>query len=264
MATSEVKLSALAGHGDTAVLLLRSVAPNRRAKHSGHDELLEYVSAGGTRHVLSAQDVKWGWLSGPGAKAELVSGIEAYLRANNISRVVAYGNSSGATNLLDLCGDLPIDAVLAVSPQIDLQNAFRAFDRRQADWANWVVDHGCLPNAWRAFESDTHLTILHGLRGPDAAHAAVCPQVENLQHFLFPDLEHNLWKRIGAKRGMRSMIDAMCDLDFDLMRRIARDCGAVVRGEAPETSAKASEWESFPKDGLKTEAHKEGHSVTVA
>lgn len=264
-----VRLAALPGQSDTAVILLRSFNP-KLFKGQDRDPkvaypLAEYVWAGGARHVLVVQDLQWGWLSAPGVKAQLVRGLKRYFDHNNISRVFAVGTSAGGAVLMDLCGDVKIDALLAISPQTDLNAAYRAFDRRQLDWQEWVEENAELPNPWRAFESETHLTILHGLRGPDGAHAAICPQSPKLQHFLFPDMDHNLKDRIGgANRGMRRMVDHLCAMDFDGMKQLALEKGAFLRGQVPTRSNLASEWEPCPKSGTRVNALREGHTIAEA
>ncbi|MFY0659478.1 MAG: hypothetical protein JXR15_03225 [Shimia sp.] len=260
--TSAVRLAALPGRSDTAVILLRSFNPKVHTNPKVSYPLAEYVWADGQRHVLVVQDLLWGWLSAPGAKSLLLEGIKAYFESNNISRVFAVGNSAGGSILMDLCGDVKIDALLAISPQIDLGPAYRAFDRRQSDWSDWLDDTAQLPNPWRAFESDTHLTVLHGLRGADAAHAAICPTTPRLQHLLFPDMEHDLRQRIGgAKPSMRQMVDHLCNMNFDAMQRIALENGAFLRGQAPSMSPKASGWGRHPKAGVRASALQEGHTV---
>jgi hypothetical protein len=260
-----VSLAALPGQSNTAVILLRSYNPKVHTNAKVSYPLTEYVWAEGKRHVLVVQDLLWGWLSAPGAKSLLLEGIKSYLSSNNISRVFAVGNSAGGSILMDLCGDLKIDAMLAISPQIDLGAAYRAFDRRQSDWNEWVEEGTELPNPWRAFESETHLTILHGLRGPDGAHAAICPQSKRLQHFLFPDMEHNLKDRIGgANQGMRRMVDHLCAMDFDGMKRIALEKGAFLRGHEPSKSAATLEWDHCLKSGARINALREGHTIAEA
>jgi hypothetical protein len=233
------------GTGDTLVILFPSVAPDRLDHAVIPERAIARYGGGGAYHVLAIYDPKWDWFSRAGVKAKIGNLIDGVRDRLSPRKIVATGGSGGGTMALDLCRYQSVDAVLALNPQIDMGDAMTAFDRRGKKWRGFLHSDGELPDVSAAFSSDVDVVIFHGLRGPDAAHAALCPLGNRVQHYLFPDLAHSLGARLSQDAELENILAALTQGDLNEIDVIARKSGAIPRGDLGVRSPSDSPWNSY-------------------
>jgi hypothetical protein len=95
--------------------------------------------------VLYVRDYSWGWLAKPGQFDRAVEFIERAAERSKASNIVAFGASAGGTSALLIHARFRFDGLLAISPQLDLGNLFRAFDPRHRKWLQYVPDNLEIP-----------------------------------------------------------------------------------------------------------------------
>ncbi|TCL01615.1 hypothetical protein BXY66_2930 [Shimia isoporae] len=258
--SGDVEVRLYPGTGPDTVVSFFAQNPKSDAALPNRESFVNAASNNGTRSVITILDLQWTWLSAQGVRASIVEAIEEAFEDLPRGLWVGVGNSSGASILLSMCGDLKLDAAFAIAPQIDLGPVFEAFDPRQSDWRGWLPENADVPNPLEAFSTDTQLVILHGLRGPDSAHAALCPQTERCAHFLFPDLEHNLASRMQPRGLKQRILNRLFENDMGAVHRIIVASGAIRRGETvfmpPENG-----WQERQKFLERTAPENEGHTV---
>ncbi len=209
----------------------------------------DLVSQGGRNSVLCATDVKWDWMSTPGVLTDLTQRIRRYAQEIGATEIYGYGNSGGARNIIQLNEYIDFDGVFAIAPQIDAGAALRAFDNSWSAWEQNIPKERNIPTITAGLKAGRNIVILHGLRGADAAHAAMTPYLPNVRHYLFPDVGHTLSKPLRKIGSLLGMVDAFLDGRMDDLHAQLTTAGAIPRGVLEYTPPKGGwdEQESEPR-----------------
>lgn len=182
----------------------------------------------GANHVLFVTDESRSWMNTPGlaeAVAETVTETAARIDA---SRVVAIGNSMGASAALILASLMPVDTVVAFVPQFSVHPAIMPEETRWGYFRNRITawPHPQTPDlAGRP----TDVTVLHGTSADELAHVARFPAMAS--HFLLPGQDHRLAQSLHARGLLAPIIANAIAGRHTRARDAVRAAGGVRRAQ---------------------------------
>lgn len=188
------------------------------------------IVGGGVNNVLYLTDLSWTWFARQDIRKRAVEFIARARLECQAEKTVAFGNSAGGSGAILLNEDVHFDTVLATSAQMDLRLAFRAFDKRWKKWMPPQMRKFDFPDFSRGFAAGGTFTLLHGLRGPDAGHAALTPHAANIHHFLFPDLGHDMRARFQSNGLLGRIFESLTIGEMAQTEAMITESGGLRRG----------------------------------
>ena len=197
----------------------------------GHDatrapspEFVRTATAGG-RPGLFVIDVARSWATAPGFGEALRVAVDAMRARQEIARILTIGSSMGGFAALRAAEELPVDAVLAISPQ------YRPAAPGETRWRPWT---DALPTDLTApLPEGPWIVLMHGI-ADDAAQAMAFPERKGVDHLLFAGIAHSgLAAHLKAKGGPGGMIEAALAGDRRRLLRIASGAGGRRRAQLP-------------------------------
>lgn len=221
-------LSYLRGTDETLVVSLASVGSKRAEQPP--PEFFKLASQGGKNHVLFVSDASRSWLNGSGLAERIVSAIERTAEETKAARIVALGNSMGGTMALLLARLTRIDTVLAVVPQFSVhpkrvpeETRWHFFRNQITEWPFEAVDD--LP------PEQTQTIILHGGTADECMHLDQFSTGPNTKHFVFPDLDHHLGRRLRKQKLLGAIVRRAIAGQNWRMRRAIQAAGGLSRAQ---------------------------------
>ena len=195
------------------------------------------IVGGGKNNVLYLTDLTWTCCARVDIREQVIGFVRQAAERCAAKKVVAYGYSGGATSALLLNADLRFDAVLAVSPQIDLREAHGAFDDQWRSWQGQFPADFKFPGMGASFSAGGNIAVLHGLRGTDAAQAALVPAGPNIHQYLFPDLSHSLGPRLRPGGLLVRIFKALAAGNIEKLDEAVLKAGGLRRGNLDYTAS---------------------------
>ncbi|MFX0544273.1 alpha/beta hydrolase family protein [Roseovarius sp. S1116L3] len=225
-------LSYLPGQGDTLVISLSGVGTKRSEQPPL--EFFKLASQAGQNHVLFVSDASRSWMNGPGLARQIVAAIEETADRSNATRIVALGNSMGATMALHLAGLTRIDTVIAFVPQFSVHPNRMPKEKRWSFFRKQIKD-------W-PFDAITDLhadkadiRIFHGGSPDERIHLDHFPRDPRAKHFVFPDMDHKLAFRLHKERKLERIVEhAIAGRPWKLHRAV-EDSGGMLRETFDQT-----------------------------
>lgn len=212
------------GGGEDLVIAFSSV---------GHDPLRppspEFVATavgrgGVARRALFVMDQSRSWANAPGLEAALQGAVAQVAARGPVRRIVTMGLSMGGFAALVAAQVLPVDAVLAFSPQWSV-----APDMGEARWPDWTS--ALPPVRWPVapMPDRGQVYLFHGAVD-DLPQALSFPMRAGVDHLIFPYLGHSdLVPHLKARGGLAGLVDAAVQGDRRRLLRIAGAAGGVAR-----------------------------------
>ncbi len=225
-------LSYLPGQSNTLVISLSGVG-TKRWEHPPI-EFFKMASQERQNHVLFVSDASRSWMNAPGLARQLVAAVEETADQVNATRIVALGNSMGATMALHLVGLTRIDTAIAFVPQFSVhpkripeEKRWSFFRKQIKDWPFEEI---------KGLHADkTDIRIFHGGSPDERIHLDRFPRDPMAKHFVFPDMDHRLTFRLHKKRKLERIIEhAIAGRPWKL-RRAVEDSGGMLREAFDET-----------------------------
>jgi pimeloyl-ACP methyl ester carboxylesterase len=218
-----IRVLSLAGAGEVLVLSFASIGHDPQRPPS--PEFIGTATDGG-RPALFICDESRSW----GQAAEFLPALEAAIAAvrmrQHITRIVALGQSMGASMALRAAAHLPIEAVLAFGPQ-----SFLGPDEgRWQPWSARLLRPLEPPAPPRAGQ---HLVLMHGL-ADDRAQAHGFAPADGLDHLLFPGRTHSaLCPHLRQRGTLKGLLASLIAGDRRRLIRIAASAGGHLRRQEP-------------------------------
>ncbi|OWY18016.1 hypothetical protein B6V73_05260 [Thioclava sp. JM3] len=219
----------LDGGGDDLVISFASI---------GHDpsrppasEFVATATGRGTlgfpRRALFISDDSRSWTNDPGFAPALRAALAEVRRRRPVTRIAAIGLSMGAVSALVAAEVLPVDVVLALSPQFSVKPGVVPGEARWSEWTS-QIEH--FARETTPLPPATCWAILcHGAQD-DLAQAMPFPHPSNVDHLIFPDLGHSdLAPHLKARGGLSGLMESALAGDRRRLLRIASAAGAVRR-----------------------------------
>ncbi len=188
----------LKGRSNRLIVSLAGVGNRRNCVPSM--EFIAVASNAGENHALFISDRSRSWMNGRGVASTMVRLVEDYRSRNDVSEVIALGNSMGGFSAIRLADLTAVDTVIAFAPQFSVDPALVPeehqwmFFRKQID--RWPHRHvGDLS------QQGTCYFLFHGDDPAETIHWSRFPWNRRLNHFIFTDEGHNIARKL-RKRGL--------------------------------------------------------------
>lgn len=183
------------------------------------------ASAG--RRALFVMDESRSWANDPGFAPALIAALGGVTARAPVARILTLGLSMGGFAALAAAQVLPVDAVLAFSPQWSVAPGEVSGETR---WARWT---GNLPEPLRyrvaPLSGRARICLFHGARD-DLPQALSFPERPGLDQVIFPDLGHaDLVPHLKARGGLQGLVEAGLQGDRRRLLRICAAAGGVQR-----------------------------------
>jgi pimeloyl-ACP methyl ester carboxylesterase len=207
-------IQAVAGGSTDLVIAFASIGHD--ATRCPSPEFVRSASAR-DRPALFVIDEARSWATAEGFDSALAQALATLQARQTITRILAIGSSMGAFAALRAAQTLPINAVLAISPQY---NPAAKWEPRWRDWTQG------LPEALNApLPQSSYLCLMHGLQD-DARQAQLFPPQRGCDHIVFADQSHaTLAPHLKARGLLEGLIDAALAQDRRRLLRILQGAG---------------------------------------
>lgn len=212
------------GQSDTLVLCCSGVG-TKRGKMPPF-EFIKAASNGGLHSVLFISDKTRSWLSAPGLQQEIVEQMETLMVRLTPKKIVAMGNSMGGFMALTLSRVLPIDVTIAFTPQFSVDKTILPEETRWQFFRDKIAKF-TVPKVESLPQNQVQHFVFHGGEQGEYIHWSKFPKQQNLRHFIFPRLDHNIAKALKEQDLLTPIIDACMEkrprLTLDLVRQAGGD-----------------------------------------
>ncbi|MDQ1847440.1 hypothetical protein Q9299_03995 [Gemmobacter fulvus] len=198
----------------------------------GHDpaqmpspEFRRTAVGGQGRAALFVMDRSRSWGNTPDFAPAVQAAVAHMRQRQTIRRIVTLGSSMGGFCALVAASLLPVDVVLAFSPQFSVDPRVMPQENRWRDWTRAIdrFTHATAPLP------QTRITLFHGAVD-DLPQALAFPVQRGLDHLLFPDQTHaGLAAHLKARGVMEGLLEAALEDDRRRLLRIAASAGGRLR-----------------------------------
>lgn len=182
----------------------------------------------GENHVLYVSDESRSWLNGPGLAEFLVDAVKGVAEQIGAEQICVVGNSMGASMAMILAALMPIDHVVAITPQFSVHPERMPEEERWGYFRDRICDWP-FPEMPDLRHTDSEITLLHGGSPDELRHALRFPADAGYWHYIFPHMGHEL-ARILHDAEQLAPIVTLSLLGRNLRaRRIVRAAGGMSR-----------------------------------
>lgn len=189
-------------------------------------EFMKAASGDGAHSVLFVADKTRSWLSSPGLQVEIVEQMETLMARLMPKVVVAMGNSMGGFMALSMSRFLPIDVTIAFTPQFSVDKAIVPEETRWQFFRDKIKKFTVRKIANLPNDYGQHF-VFHGGEQNEYIHWSRFPKQENLRHFIFPHLDHNIARELKSQDLLAPTIEACVNVHprevLDLVRQAKGD-----------------------------------------
>ncbi|WP_028029290.1 hypothetical protein [Gemmobacter nectariphilus] len=178
------------------------------------------------RRALFVTDASRSWANAPGFEDVLTEALALMAARAPVTRIATIGLSMGGCSALVAAQVLPVDVVLAFSPQWSVAPGVVPGETR---WARWT--HALPKLRWPVAPLPVrgHAWLFHGAQD-DLPHALRFPRQPGVDQVLFPDLDHSgLVPHLKARGALQGLLDAAMERDRRRVLRIAASAGGRLR-----------------------------------
>lgn len=228
------------GAGEDLVISFASIGhdPQRPPSPEFVATALGRGTAAAGRRAMFVSDASRSWANAPGFELALHRALAEVRARAPVRRIAAIGSSMGAFSALVAAQILPVDVVLAISPQWSVLPGAVPGEER---WARW---RAALPAALRWREAPlpapggAWAVLFHGARD-DLAQALRFGEPAGTDHLLFAEQGHSdLAAHLKARGALAGLLEAALAGDRRRLLRIAASAGGVRRARfAPPGAA---------------------------
>ena len=120
-------------------------------------------------------------------------------------RVYSIGNSMGGFLAILCSAHVPMVASLSFSAQYSMNPGIVPWEQRWRKYTRDIPEHR-IGHAGSYMQDGTRYVLLSGGMGPDGRQAALFPTGPNIEHFRFPEIEHDLAVRMKERNALSGVI----------------------------------------------------------
>lgn len=218
-----LNLAYLPGTGDRLVIAIAGVGKGRGNVQPF--ELVGTASDHGKNHVLLVADPLRCWMNHPDYAAELKAQIEAMVEVFSPKEVVALGNSMGGFMAIHLADIVPIDTVIALTPQYSVHPELVPEETR---WQHYRgnIKTWLYPDIGKMAAPGTTYFVFHGDSPGEQRHWRHLPKDGNLYHFILSKSGHRLAFDLKKRNVLNRIIIAAMDHRPRILRKVLERRGA--------------------------------------
>lgn len=218
----------LDGEGGDLVISFSSIGhdPARRPSPEFVATAIGRGMQGPPRRALFVMDQSRSWANADGFAEALRGALERVQSGAPVRRVVTMGMSMGGFCALAAAQVIPVDAVLAFSPQWSVVPGVIPDEARWASWTDALP-----PVRWPTapLPENGWACLFHGAQD-DLPHAMRFPEQTGLDHLIFPDLGHSdLVAHLKARGALGGLVEAALQGDRRRLLRIVSSARGVSR-----------------------------------
>lgn len=219
-------LSYTPGESKRLVVSLAGVGRNR--KQVPPTEFARVAHWSGVNHVLFVSDASRSWLNGPGLAEALVDAVKRIADEVGAEEICALGNSMGGSMAMILASLMPIDAVVAITPQ------FSVHPELMPDEDRWMFHRRRIAE-WRFAEmpdlraAGCSVTLLHGDSPDELRHARRFPADAGYTHYIFDRMGHTLARTLHDAEQLAPIVTLALLRRPWKLRRALRRAGGISR-----------------------------------
>ncbi|KFE36575.1 hypothetical protein [Thioclava atlantica] len=182
----------------------------------------------GPRRALFVMDASRSWANDPGFASALRGALARVEARAPVRRIATIGGSMGGFCALAAAQVIPVDAVLAFSPQYSVMPAIFPGETRWSRWTGQIRDFAW-PSAPLPGRGQGWACLFHGARD-DLAQASRFERKPGTDHLIFPSLGHSDLVPHLKRRGVLSgLVEAAFEGDRRRLLRIAASSGGILR-----------------------------------
>jgi dienelactone hydrolase len=221
-------LSFVAGVSKRLVVAFAGVGSKRH--ETPPEEFPRIAHGGGENNVLFVSDDSRSWVNGDGMADFLCETITDVAQEIEAQSIAAIGNSMGGSAAMIVASKMPVDTVVAVTPQysvhpevIPQETRWTYFRKKISNWPFKVMPD--------LRDRDCKVAILHGGTPDELRHAEMFPQDAGYDHFIFPEHGHRVARGLN-KAGQLAPIVTQGILGRSVkLRQAARAAGGISRAQ---------------------------------
>lgn len=241
--TDDLAVRFVPGRGQRLVLSFRGLGHKDRTGRP--EEFWGSISQGGQNNMLFIADKAQSWYNTRGMMRRISDHIAAVMDRVQPRQTFAIGNSMGAYGACLFSKEHDFDAVVAICPQVSLDQSVMP-DQRWVRYARRVRVFRAPPLA-ECLRDQTRYFILSGGRGLEGHQADGVPIRPNVRHYIFRRMFHAVAENMKAQGQLTPFIDTVLNGENIRAERMLRDAGAHLRttplrpAEEPPLGAEATD-----------------------
>ncbi len=193
-------------------------------------ELMNAASGDGAHSVLFISDATRSWLSAPGLREEIFEQVETLISQLRPKTLISMGNSMGGFMALNLSRVFPIDITIAFTPQFSVDKTIVPEENRWRHFRD-KIDHFTVPMVENLPQETGHHYVFHGGEQREHIHWSRFPTQENLRHYIFPELDHNIARSLKEQDLLEPLIEACAANQPRQVRDLTKRAGGEWRNE---------------------------------
>jgi hypothetical protein len=205
------------GYSKRLVLCFSGLGKNQ-SQPPGY-EFASIATGGGADHVLYIADPNRSWLNEPGFLEETLDLIKETMADIGAEQVVALGHSMGGFSACVIPYFIPVDYVLALSPQVSIHPEVVPDDGRWMQHRENVDDIEIV-DVGSYLEDRTQYVVVFGRHGREAPQRSRFPNPDNLTLFVMPQTNHNTAARLKSLGLLTDLRDAVFDGDLETAKAL--------------------------------------------
>lgn len=223
-------IRAVYAEGQGTDLVISFSSTGQRRGEMPPPEFISTAIGNHKRHALFVTDFSRSWANAPEFGAALQAAVERVRARHEIARITTLGLSMGGFSALSAQAILPLDAIVAISPQYSILKRHIGPETRWLYWRKRIARPLAFPVApLPGRRSTTRVFLLHGMVD-DAAHALAFAPSRGVDHFLFPERTHSdLGRHLKSTGQLAPLIDAAIEGDRRAVVRAVRRAGGDFR-----------------------------------
>lgn len=227
----QLRLRYQPGRSNRLILVFSSFATKKRWFGVSDTAFSGSASGKGRHHVLFVVDKPGSYGLAPGMMQKIHKAALQICGRSGLNRIDILSSSMGAYSAFLFTQICDVNTVIAFAPPVFIDSRCRVFDNRADAWLYNVPQGQALPSLLDMLDAPECIYMAHGLRCPDAAHAAMVPAANHLRHYLFPASGHTVSKFLKAEDQLDAFVSAAFADDLTAADAAANQCLGFRKGQ---------------------------------
>lgn len=219
-----------AAKGSSRRLMISFTSVGQQRNKWPPKEFIGIASQQGKNHVMCITDISRCWMNSDGMDRKIVTTISDYILDNGITQLMTMGVSMGAYNALLLGRMMPVQRVIAFSPQysvhpdvVPAEKRWWYFRKQITKWPHREMNK--LPT------DPAKVFIFHGDTEDEKLHWERYPGADNVRHYIFTGADHKFVERLKDGEVLRKITVAAINDKPGRMGKVVGRAGGMKREE---------------------------------
>ncbi len=137
-------------------------------------------------------------------------------------KIYSIGNSMGGFNAIISTFYIETDVCIAFVPQYSVNPSIVPWEKRWREYTS-NIENFRFESVREFMNKTTNYFIFTGGKGPDQRHAKLFPVMDNICHYSFPSIEHNVAQTLKELGALNVVVQSCFDRANDLPRSLEYD-----------------------------------------